>query len=68
MVPFFEATVVEQFQVVLNDEWHNIVLQALLKEDQATYTAISVLKRMNIRSKATWKATMSSKVLEDSAL
>ena len=47
VVPFFEATVVEQLQIVLDDEWHNIVLQALLEKDQAAYTAISVLKGMD---------------------
>jgi hypothetical protein len=26
VIPFFEATVVEQLQVILNDEGHNIVL------------------------------------------
>ena len=68
MVPLFKAAVVEQLQIVLNNEGDNIVLQALLKEDQSSYAAISVLERMNVRSKATWKATMSSKVLEGNSL
>ena len=46
-IPFFEAAIVEQLQVVLNDERHDVMLQALLKEDQAAYTAISVLEGMD---------------------
>ena len=46
-IPFFKPSVVEQFQVVLDDERHNVMLQALLKKEQATYTAISVLEGMN---------------------
>ena len=30
-IPFFEAAVVEQFQVILDDKWHNVMLQALFK-------------------------------------
>ena len=47
MVPLFKAAVVEQLQIVLNNEGDNIVLQALLKEDQTTYTAVSVLEGMD---------------------
>ena len=43
------------------------MLQAFLKEDQAAYAAISVLEG-RMRSNATWKATMSSKVLDGSVL
>ncbi len=46
-VPFFEATVVEQLQVILDNEGNNIVLQTLLKEDQAAYTAVPVLEGMD---------------------
>ena len=46
MVPLFKAAVVEQLQIVLNNEGDNIVLQALLKEDQSANTAISVLEGM----------------------
>ncbi len=67
-IPFFETAIVEQLQVVLNDERHDVMLQALLKEDQAAYTAIPVPEGMDARSKATWKATMSSKVLEGNSL
>lgn len=44
------------------------MFQALLEEDQAAHTAVSVLEGMDMRSKATWKATMFSKVLEGIAL
>ena len=47
VVPLFKAAVVEQLQIVLNNEGDNIVLQALLKEDQSSYAAISVLERMD---------------------
>ena len=35
VIPFFETAVVEQFQVVLDDEGDNIMLEALFEEDQA---------------------------------
>ena len=60
VVPFFEAAVVEQFQIVLNDKRNNIMLQALFEEDQAAHTAISVLEGM--------KSTTSSKVLDGNVL
>ena len=47
VIPFFKTAVVEQLQIVLNDKRNNIMLQALLKEDQAAYTAISVLEGMD---------------------
>ena len=46
-IPFFEATVVEQLQVILDNEGDNIILQTLLKEDQAAYTTVSVLEGMD---------------------
>ena len=33
VIPFLEAAIVEQFQVILDDEWDDVVLQALLKKD-----------------------------------
>ena len=47
VVPFFETPIIEQFQIILNDEGYDIVLQALLKEDQTTYAAVSVLEGMD---------------------
>jgi hypothetical protein len=64
VVPLFKAAVVIQFKIILDDKWHDVIFQALLKEDQTAYTTVSVLEGMDVRSKATWKATMSSKVLK----
>jgi len=47
VVPFFETTVVEKFQIVFDDEGDDIVLQAFFKEDQAAYAAISILEGMD---------------------
>ena len=47
VIPLFEATVVEQLQVILDDKRYYVVLQALLEEDQTTYTAVSVLEGMD---------------------
>ena len=47
VIPLFEAAVVKQFQVVLNDKRYNVVFQALFEKDQAAYTAISVLEGMD---------------------
>lgn len=46
-IPFFEAAVVEQLQVILDNEGDNIILQTLFKEDQAAYTIVSVLEGMD---------------------
>jgi hypothetical protein len=46
-IPFFEATVVEQLQIILDNEGNDIVLQTLFKEDQAAYAAISILEGMD---------------------
>ena len=45
-IPFLKASIVEQLKIVLNDKGNDVVLQAFLKEDQAAYTAISVLEGM----------------------
>ena len=46
-IPFFETAVIEQLQVVLDNEGDDVVLQALLEENQAAYTAVSVLEGMD---------------------
>ena len=46
-IPLFNPTVVEQLQVVLNNEGDDVILQTLLKEDQAAYTAVSILEGMD---------------------
>ena len=47
VVPFFETAVVEQFQIILDDEWDNVMLETLFKEDQPAYTSVSVLEGMD---------------------
>ena len=47
MVPFFQAALVEPLPFVLDNKRDSIVLQALLKEDQAAHTAICVLEGMD---------------------
>ena len=44
VVPFFDATEVSGAAFVVDDEWHNAVAQAFLKEYQSAYTAISILE------------------------
>ena len=46
-IPFFQAAVVEQLEIILDDERHEIVLQLFLEEDQPADTAISVLEGMD---------------------
>ena len=45
--PFVEATVVKHFEIVRNNEWHDVVPQTLLEEQKPPDTAISILKRMD---------------------
>ena len=47
-IPFFEATIVEQFQVIFDDEGHDVMLQAHPKEDPAAYTTVSVVGSLNL--------------------
>ena len=46
-IPFFEAAVVEQLKIVLDDKGHNVVFQALFEEDQTAYATVSVLEGMD---------------------
>ena len=47
MAPFAKSPIIEQFEAVIDDEWHDVVCQTLLEHQQPTYSAITVLKRMN---------------------
>ena len=47
VVPFLQSTVIEHFQIVLNNKWNNIVFQTLLEHNQSSHTTITVLERMN---------------------
>ena len=44
VVPLFDASEVSGAALIVDDEWHNIVAQAFLKEDQSANTAIAVFK------------------------
>ena len=44
IVPFFDTPEVAGAAFVVDDEWHNAVAQAFLKEDQSANTAIAVFK------------------------
>ena len=46
-LPLMETTIVEHFEVIRNNEWHDVVPQALLEEQKPPDTAISILKRMD---------------------
>ena len=47
MIPFFQSTIIEQFQIILDNKRNNIVFQALLEHNQSAYTTITILKRMD---------------------
>lgn len=42
--PLAQATVIEQFQLVSDDEWYNATAQALLEHDEASHAAIAILE------------------------
>ena len=42
VVPFLQSTVIEHFQIVLNNKWNNIVFQTLLEHNQSSHTTITV--------------------------
>ena len=47
VVLFLQSTVIEHFQIALNNEWNNIVFQTLLKHNQSSHSVVAVLERMN---------------------
>ena len=47
VVLFLQSTVIEHFQIALNNEWNNIVFQTLLKHNQSSHSAVAILERMN---------------------
>ena len=48
VAPFAKSPIIEQFEVIIDDEWHDVVCQTLLEHQQPTYSSITVLKRMNL--------------------
>ena len=47
MIPLFQSSVIEHFQMILNDEWNNIVFQTFLEHNQSAHTTIPILKRVD---------------------
>ena len=47
IAPFFQSTIIEHFQIVLNTERNNIIFQTFLKHNEPAHTTVSVLERMN---------------------
>ena len=47
IVPFLQSTVIEHFQIIVNDKRNNIVFQTLLKHNQSAHTPVAVLERMD---------------------
>ena len=45
--PLVQSSVVKQFQIIVNDERHNIVAQAFLEQNQPSDSAVAVLERMD---------------------
>ena len=48
VAPLTQAAIVKQFKVISDDEWYDAVCQTLLEHQQAAYTSVTVLKRMNL--------------------
>lgn len=42
IVPFFQSSIIEHLQIVLNDKRNNIIFQALLEHNQSAYTTIPI--------------------------
>lgn len=47
VAPFTQSSVVEHLQLVGNDEGNDAALETLLEHDEASDTAVAVLKRMD---------------------
>ena len=47
VAPFMQTSVVEHLQFIGDDEGHDMIGQALLKHQQATYSAIAILEGMD---------------------
>ena len=48
VAPFSQSPIIEHFQLVCNDKGDDVVCQTFLKHQQASYSAIAILKRMNL--------------------
>lgn len=47
IVPFFQSSIIKHFQIILDNEWNNIIFQAFLEHNQSSHTTIAILKWMN---------------------
>lgn len=47
MILFLQSTIVEHFQSILDNEWSDIIFEALLEHNQSAHTAIPILERMD---------------------
>lgn len=47
VVPFPQATIVEHFEIVLDDKGNNMIVTAFLEQNKMPDTSISILKGMN---------------------
>ena len=54
--PLMQSPIIKHLHIVFDDEWYDFIPQALFEEDQSSYAAIPVLKRMN-RFKPVAKST-----------
>jgi hypothetical protein len=48
MAPFVETSVIEHLQIVCNDEGDDAISEAFFEHDEASYSTITILKRMNL--------------------
>lgn len=54
--PLMQSSIIKHLHIVFDDERYDFISQALFEEDQSSYAAIPVLKRMN-RFKPVAKST-----------
>ena len=54
--PLMQSPIIKHLHIVFDDERYGFISQALFEEDQSSYAAIPVLKRMN-RFKPVAKST-----------
>ena len=45
--PVAQASVVEQFKFICDDEWDYVVCQAFFEHDESSYASVSVLERVD---------------------
>ena len=48
LVPFPDAAQVSGSALIINDEWHDIMEQALLKQNESANTTIAILEGENL--------------------